>query len=149
MRLLTVIFSLAVLLPLTFESYLLPSNDARFQPVQQESTDANTPPFPNYQGPSAFEHAVIDDGKQGFYIETPKSGLPPAPTPYSAIGAYRFWAWSELQDDDGAYTFDEFDQWLNNQLIAGYQAVGLPIFYLYQPLGLVQLWRCDFYPQIC
>ncbi len=33
-----------------------------------------------------------------------------------------------MQDDDGSYTFDEFDKWLNNQLIAGYQAVGLPIY---------------------
>ncbi|NOZ72564.1 MAG: hypothetical protein GXP38_11755 [Chloroflexi bacterium] len=84
--------------------------------VQPEGTDWTFPPA----------------GPRGFYIEasTDPTRDPIDPAPHSAVGAFFFLAWSQLEYGNNNYDWNKLDNLIQKQLDAGYEAVGLA-FYTY------------------
>lgn len=73
--------------------------------------------------------------RTGFYIENGRASFLPAAT-YHATGSFRFWSWAELNSAPGVYHFDKIDQYLNDAVANGYEAIGLAITtYVGRPSG--------------
>ncbi len=63
----------------------------------------------------------------GFFIENSVSGVPIPPASHSGTGSFRFWDWNTLNPGSGVYNFAILDNWIQLQLGAGYQYVGIAI----------------------
>lgn len=81
--------------------------------------------LPDAQAPS--EAARVTGLGPGFYLENSLSGAPIAPGVHSGTGSFRFWDWKTLNPDNGVYNFGALDSWIQLQLGAGYQYVGIAL----------------------
>lgn len=80
---------------------------------------------PAVQAPG--EAARVSGLGPGFYVENSLSGPPIVPGTHSATGSFRFWDWKTLNPDPGVYNFTPLDNWIQLQLGAGYQYVGIAV----------------------
>ncbi|RME83648.1 MAG: hypothetical protein D6775_07560, partial [Caldilineae bacterium] len=102
-------------------------------PLTSQALD--TPPAAPTPSSPAAEPAVIhrlspSAGNPGFYIGNGRGRTPLSPTTYHAVGSFTFWAWAELEPAQDVYHWDALDGWIQHQIDAGYQSVGLA-FYTY------------------
>ncbi len=88
------------------------------------------------RGPAAAAPArTSPTAPVGFYLENGRFSFLPAAT-YHATGSFRFWSWSELNSAPEVYHFDRIDQYLNDAVANGYQAIGIAITtYVGRPSG--------------
>ena len=63
----------------------------------------------------------------GFYIENGYNQTPIDPGPISATGSFRFWDWDDLNPSPGVYSFGKLDGWIQAQLNAGYDKIGVAV----------------------
>ena len=62
----------------------------------------------------------------GYYIENGRWNFQPA-AGYHATGSFRFWAWDELNPASGVYRWSWLDQYIDDALANGYDAVGIAL----------------------
>ena len=99
----------------------LPNNQARNDSLEDTSgADGLAPLSANVAAPPA--------GPQGFYLENGVFRTPLDPQKHSAVGSFRFWAWSELEVSRNNYNWERVDTWVQVQLDAGYEAVGFAMY---------------------
>lgn len=80
------------------------------------------------QSLSAANSPAVTAPGPGFYIENGLHATPLSPTNYQATGSYRFWSWTSFDSGKGQpYNFGSLDGWINRQLDAGYEKVGIAI----------------------
>ena len=84
-------------------------------------------PTPIPQASDSPEFAFVGDSGPGFYIASGTWNPFPDPQNYSAIGAYNFFYWSKFNPSDGVYNWDSLDDWIDAQINAGYQTLGMAL----------------------
>ncbi len=78
--------------------------------------------------PDSVDVAAPPAKYQGFYVENGIFKTPLDPEELSAVGSFRFWAWSELEVSRNNYNWERLDSWVQDQLDAGYESVGFAIY---------------------
>ncbi len=109
--------SLAAISPLVLAQTLPQAGDTPAAPAAAQGPAAQ----------AAAEAARASGPEPGFYIENSLSGAPVIPGVHSATGSFRFWDWKTLNPGSGDYNFTALDNWIQLQLGAGYQYVGIAL----------------------
>ncbi len=97
-------------------------------PARAESTRLSGTPPPSNPEPDAVtapDRTTISEPGPGLYIASGSWSPFPNPGDYSAIGAYNFFHWSKFNPSDGVYDWGDLDYWIDQQIDAGYQTLGM------------------------
>ncbi len=84
-------------------------------------------PTPAPASAASSQYAPTADPGPGFYIISGRWHPFPNPDDYSAAGAYNFFHWNSFNPSDGNFDWSGLDHWIDGQVNAGYQNLGMAI----------------------
>ncbi len=94
-------------------------------PIQARSSLFTPPATPEPDAIASPDYASTDTPATGFYIASSTWSPFGPPADYAAAGAYNFWHWAPLNPSAGTYDWSDLDLWMQNQVDAGYENLGL------------------------
>ena len=119
------LLTIAVAVPIVSASAPLATNA-----TSGAMSDLVTTPAVQAAAPSEPERAIPPFNVPGFYLETALFANPIPAADIHATGSYRFWSWSSLNPGPNSYRWDQLDAWIERQVAAGYQGLGIaPLTY--------------------
>ncbi|RME81303.1 MAG: hypothetical protein D6775_13950, partial [Caldilineae bacterium] len=121
---LSLLLLIAAAAPAVLAAPSLPDTNAGVQAGSgPEATPAVAP-----QEPESVNRTIAPPGAPGFYIGNGRNTTPLPAADYFAAGSFTFWSWRELEPGRGHYNWGFLDQWIQDQVDAGYQGVGIAVY---------------------
>ena len=96
-------------------------------PTQAQPVSTPAPPSPQPNRAASPNYAFSTTPAAGFYVASGTWNPLGPPETYSAVGAYNFWHWAPLNPSPGTYDWSDLDLWMQKQVDAGYENLGLAL----------------------